>query len=111
MSIFDNAISAGVKMAVNQMLADIGSISQLHLDIKAKTVTATVELVGEVSPIDFQVGKYELSKKDDGVYITLKEITCSREWLQKAVQKFEPEPQVKLPEKLASAVSFAGMVQ
>ncbi len=110
MGIFDNAISSGVKMAVNHMLGDIGSLSQLHLDIKAKTVTGTVELLGETSPVDFQVGKYELSKKDDGVYITLREITCSREWLQKALAKFEPEPVVKLPEKLAHAVSFAGMV-
>jgi hypothetical protein len=110
MGIFDNAISAGVKMAVNHLLADIGSLSQLHLDIKAKTVTGTVELVGEASPVDFQVGQYELAKKEDGVYIKLKDITCSREWLQKALTKFQPEPVVKLPEKLASAVSFAGMV-
>lgn len=111
MSIFDNAISAGVKMAVNHMLDDIGSLSQFHLDIKGKTMTGTVELQGESAPVDFQVGRYELSRKEDGVFITLRDITCSREWLQKALQKFQPEPVVKLPEKLASAVSFAGMVQ
>lgn len=110
MSFFDNAVSAGVKMAVNHMLDDIGKLTSLHLDLKAKTVTGAVELAGETVPVDFNVGNYELEKQGDDVYITLRNITCSREWLQKAILKYKPEPVVKLPEKLAQALKFGGMV-
>ena len=109
MSFLDNAISTGVKMAVNHMLDDIGKLSEFHIDRQAKTMAGTVLLDGEDLPVDFRVGHYEFSKSGEDVFIKLRDVKCSRQWLQKAIVKFQPEPVVKLPEKLAQAVKFAGM--
>ncbi len=109
MGFLDSAVSTGAKIAINRMLDEIGKVTSLSLDLKAKTVAATVELAGETVPVEFNVGKYEITRDGDAVFIKMREITCSREWLQRAIQKYQPEPMVKLPDKLAQAVKFAGM--
>jgi hypothetical protein len=88
--------SWSTRAAINHMfLKGIGTMTQLKIDAKAKTLEAELSLEGEVEPIKIFVGRYEIEKLADGAaMITLSEVKVSRGWMQELVKRLvEGKPQ------------------
>jgi hypothetical protein len=59
-----------------------------RLDSEKKLIQVEMLLKGEAEPIKFQVGKYEIIKEDDKVYLEVKDLATNREWMNVAIGNF-----------------------
>lgn len=80
-----------LKPIVNYFLGDLGTINCLHIDSKSKEINVKIDLEGEKLPIDIQVLNYEILKEKDQHYLLIKEINFSREWMNIAMRRWNPE--------------------
>jgi len=67
-------------IAAAKYLAPYGEMTSFHIDPKNKKITVSLELRGEQSPIDAEVG-YDLQENSGNLNIRITEIKTSREWL------------------------------
>ena len=63
-------------------------MTEFSIDTKTRSIHARVELVGEVEPIEINVGKYELTQRGDDVSIAIVDIATSRQWLTAVLRQF-----------------------
>ncbi len=97
-------------IAANRMMKDLGHLTDLRLNKKEKTASAIMMLAGETTPIEVHVGRYELVKEGKKVTLQLRDVSCSREWMDQIADKLGPQMNIDLPPALASVVRFAGIV-
>jgi len=91
------------KIAINAKLRSIGKMTELSIDTKNKRIRIRLELLGETEPIDVDVSRYGLKEIDERTYITIEEVTSSRQWLAVALREFLVGQDLAIPAK-ASAV-------
>ena len=87
------------RVAVNTKLRSIGEMTELYIDTKNKRVRVRLELLGEKDPIDVEVLRYSLKEKGETTYITIEEVTSSREWLTAALREFVVGVDLAIPAK------------
>jgi len=87
------------RVAVNTKLRSIGEMTELYIDTKNKRVRVRLELLGEKDPIDVEVLRYSLKEKGETTYITIEEVTSSREWLTAALREFVVGKDLAIPAK------------
>ena len=87
------------RVAVNTKLRSIGEMTELYIDTKNKRVRLRLELLGEKDPIDVEVLRYSLKEKGETTYITIEEVTSSREWLTAALREFVVGKDLAIPAK------------
>jgi hypothetical protein len=92
------------RVAINTKLRSIGEMTELSIDTKNKRVRVRLELVGEKEPIDVEVLRYSLKDKGEMTYITIEEVTSSREWLTAALREFVVGQDLAIPAKAAAAL-------
>ena len=63
-------------------------MTELSIDTKNKRVCVRLELLGEKELIDVEILRYSLKEKGETTYITIEEVTSSREWLTVALREF-----------------------
>jgi hypothetical protein len=56
-------------------------------------------LLGEKEPIDVEILRYSLKEKGETTYITIEEVTSSREWLTVTLREFVVGQDLALPAK------------
>ena len=78
-------------------------MTELSIDTKKKRIRVRLELLGETEPIDVDVSRYSLKEIDERTYITIEEVTSSRQWLAVALREFLVGQDLAIPAK-ASAV-------
>lgn len=78
-------------------------MTELSIDTKNKRIRIRLELLGETEPIDVDVSRYSLKEIDERTYITIEEVTSSRQWLAVALREFLVGQDLAIPAK-ASAV-------
>src|SRR4051812_48414123 len=72
-----------------KLLKGIGTMTQLKIDPKNKTLEAELSLEGEDQPIKISVGHYELEKLEDGAaMMTVSDVKVSRPWMQEIARRF-----------------------
>jgi hypothetical protein len=91
------------RVAINTKLRSIGEMTELSIDTKTKQVRVRLELLGEKEPIDVEILRYSLKNKGETTYITIEEVTSSRQWLTVALREFIVGQDLTIPAK-ASAV-------
>ena len=74
-------------------------MTELSIDTKNKRVCVRLELLGEKEPIDVEILRYSLKEKGETTYITMKEVTSSREWLTVTLREFVVGQDLALPAK------------
>ena len=79
-------------------------MTELSIDTKNKRVRVRLELVGEKEPIDVEVLRYSLKDKGEMTYITIEEVTSSREWLTAALREFVVGQDLAIPAKAGAAL-------
>lgn len=98
-----SAFESAAKLYLNQKIASFGKVTQLSIDRDSKRAFIEAELLGEVSPISVEIGRYDLVERDGAAYVTVRQVTASREWIGKALQEYVIGREFKLP---ASAARF-----
>jgi hypothetical protein len=92
------------RVAINTKLRAIGEMTELSIDTKNKRVRVRLELVGEKEPIDVEILRYSLKDKDERTYITIEEVTSSREWLTAALREFIVGQDLAIPAKAGAVL-------
>jgi hypothetical protein len=83
----DAMTGAAARKFLNDRIGRYGSVKNLRLDSKAKSVEVTCELEGEVSPVTVS-GRYEIEESSGKKFIRPLTVSCSRPWLEKALEDF-----------------------
>jgi hypothetical protein len=92
------------RVAINKKLRSIGEMTELSIDTKNKRVRVRLELVGEKEPIDVEVLRYRLKDIGETTYITIEEVTSSREWLTAALREFVVGQDLAIPAKAGAVL-------
>jgi hypothetical protein len=106
MGLFDRSL----KYFANRAIQDIGQFRELHVNTRDKSGYGLLLLRGETGPIDVAVGRYQLVRDGGKVVLQLREVSCSREWLQALATRLESQMNLDLPPALASFLIMAKMV-
>ena len=93
-------------MAINAKLRSIGEMTELSIDTKNKRVRVRLELVGEKEPVDVEILRYSLKEKGQTTYITVEEVTSSREWLTVALREFVVGQDLAIPAKAGAVLKL-----
>jgi hypothetical protein len=99
----DQAIAAALKLWLNDKIKRYGSMVELKLDTKNKTVFCSLHLAGESSPVEIRIHQYELLEQGPtGFVVRLdgKKVETSREWLTRVIQEHLGERDLPVPQKL-----------
>jgi hypothetical protein len=100
--------SRTTRWAVNHFaLKRYGTMTQLRIDSKARSIDMELELQGESSPIHVHIDQYDFERlpSGDGTLV-VRGITVSRPWMQELAKNLvESKPQ-HIPEKLAGYLAM-----
>ncbi len=99
----EGAFESAAKLYLNQKIASFGKVTQLSIDRQAKRIFIEAELAGEVAPVSVEVGRYDLVERDGAAFVTVRQVSASREWIGKALEEYVVGREFKLP---ASAARF-----
>jgi hypothetical protein len=94
------------RVAINAKLRSIGEMTELSIDTKNKRVRIRLELLGEKEPIDVEVLRYSLKEKGETTYITIEEVTSSREWLTVALREFVVGQDLAIPARAGAVLKL-----
>jgi hypothetical protein len=83
----DAMTGAAARKFLNDRMERYGSVKNLRLDSKAKSVEVTCELDGEVTPVTIG-GRYEVEESGGKKFVRPLKLTCSRPWLERALQDY-----------------------
>jgi hypothetical protein len=103
-------LEKSLRVIVNRMMHDVGRVQELRVDTKAKRGSALVLLAGETEPVAIEVGAYELHREGSRVTLQLRDIVCSKEWMDRLAGRLEPQMKIVLPAAMASVLKLARIV-
>lgn len=81
--VLDALKEAGVKLAANQYLANIGEIKTIDIEREAGRISLQAALKGETGPVRVEVD-YHLDPEE----LVLERFRCDREWIEQALNRF-----------------------
>ena len=99
----DRMIAMGAKTHCNKHIEPYGTILDLQLNTAERSLSLTILLKGEETPVDIHVRDYAFSTEDGRSFVVIdgSKIDTSREWLTKLVHDHVGERRLAVPEKLA----------
>ena len=89
------------KTAINKKIKRFGTMLNLNLDSKNKSITLNVLLAGEDSPLELEIGRYDIVSHDDKYYIEMNDVSTSRLWLNVLAEETLNGERIEIPSKLA----------
>ncbi len=98
----DTALAVGLKSYLNDRLRDYGEVMECQIDTGACRITIRALLKGEHEPISASVDRYELEREGEDRYITIKALSCSRQWLALLLNQRFSGQRYKLPSAVAN---------
>jgi hypothetical protein len=104
----DRLISERIKQELNAQLARYDEVLDVKLNTRERSVQLSIKLKGEPDPITVNIGKYELIKEGDQLWLSVESqsIEASREWLTLVLQDQAGRQRLPIPQKYAWAVEF-----
>jgi hypothetical protein len=100
----DAMTGAAARKFVNDRIGRYGSVTNLRLDSKARSLEVTCDLEGEVSPVTIRIGRYEIEDSGGKKFIRAMSCSCSRPWLERALEDFIVGRRFELPGWAAAAL-------
>jgi hypothetical protein len=97
----DGALESAAKFYLNQKIDAFGQVTRVELDRKLGRVFIEVELKGESLPVSIEVGRYEVRQNNGVDYLTVREVSASREWLGIALNQYVVGREFRLPASMA----------
>ncbi len=100
----EKAFQVSAKAFLNDKIASFGTITDLNLDTRAKSVRLEVQLKGEATPIGVQIGRYELSRDNQRPMVSVSQVSASREWITTALNQYVVGRRFEIPGAVWSAL-------
>jgi len=85
----------------SSILQPYGKATKLRINSAAKTAALELQLKGEPDLVQIKISSYELIKREDGSYATIKEMDTSKEWLTILAEQHLLNRPLKLPPQAA----------
>src|SRR5262245_52834875 len=78
-----------ISAVLNQtVLTPYGELTNFNLDSHNRRLEGELRLKGETHPIRIQVQAYELIRDGDRIFVVIKQISTSREWLTNLAREY-----------------------
>ncbi len=103
-SLKEGAVEAGAKAWINQQIQNFGTVTNLVINSRQKTIFIEAALKGEPGPIKVNISDYELVQTAKATYIVLKRIEASREWVSAVLQEYVAGQRLQVPASLKSVL-------
>ncbi len=97
----DLASSKAASVFIQNMLGDAGTVKEMKIDSKAKTVTFSAQLKGEAEIVTCKVLEYETQNTADGATLIIRKISTSKPWLQILFNKHLCNAPIEIPPTVA----------
>lgn len=98
----DSALAMGLKTYLNDRFGDYGEIQDCEVDTEIGQLHLHVLLRGEQKPISASINRYELQREGGDVYVVLKSLSSSREWLTQLLSKLLTGKRYRVPAAVAA---------
>ncbi len=93
----DGAIGVAIKTWVNDRYGEFGEVRDLSVDTAASRIVAKMMMRGEREPITVTVERYELVEEAGKVFLTIRELTTTRDWITRLLNKLLDGRRFELP--------------
>lgn len=97
--------SVALPMLNNAWLKPFGRATSLKIDSTNKTAEISLELNGEQTPLSIHVKDYELLNEPNGIFVVLKSVTTSREWMTAMAREYLVGRRLPVPPEHAAMIS------
>ena len=105
----DRLLATGAKAHVNKLIERYGTLVDLQLNTVDRSLSLTLLLKGEGSPIEIRVHEYTLLTTDGKSVLVIdgSKIDTSREWLTALIRDRVVEKRLVIPENLQWVIQLA----
>lgn len=79
----DKGLAAALKAALNEACRSYGTVTDIAVDTRAKTLRLTLDLVGEREPVELFLERYEVLETREGALLRFGTLRCSRLWVER----------------------------
>lgn len=93
----DALSSAAARKFIDSRIARYGSVRDLRIDSKQRSVRLVCELLGESDPIEVRVDRYETEEAEGKSYVRAISCSCSRPWITHLLQDFVVGQRFEVP--------------
>jgi hypothetical protein len=100
----NRAIEASAKALLNRKFEHLGQVTRLEIDPGRKTLFVEAQLKGEPGPVWARVTAYEVERSGEEVFVVVRGLEASREWMVAAANEFLLGRRVKVPDALRFAL-------
>ncbi|MFP4657557.1 MAG: hypothetical protein ACLFMP_02590 [Desulfonatronovibrionaceae bacterium] len=98
----DYGISKGGEYLLRRYLRDFGQVNSLQVDTRNRSVECEVLLNGESEPLRAELRQYAVEHEGDKSFISFREVTASKEWVNALAEKFFAGRRFEIPEEYAA---------
>lgn len=77
----DSALGIGMRAFFNDRFGEYGEVRDCTVDTAAGRIVAHVLMRGERDPITITIDRYELLQEDSKVFIVIRKLTTTRQWI------------------------------
>jgi hypothetical protein len=104
----DRLLATGLRARLNKLIEPYGTLVDLRLNTVVRSLSSTLLLKGEGTPIEIQVHEYTLLTEDGKSVLVIdgRKIDTSREWLTALIRDQVVEKRLVIPENLEWVVQL-----
>jgi hypothetical protein len=104
----DRLLATGAKAHFNKLIERYGTLLEFQLNTVARSLSLTLQLKGEQTPVEIRVHEYTLSTAEGKSVLVIdgKKVDTSREWLTELIRDRVGEKRLVVPDNLEWAVQL-----
>jgi len=103
---FDVPKNFALDMFLSNILSDYGKFDYLDIDTEKKSIVLDFLPIGESESISINLSKYELIQESGKYYFVIKNISCSKLWIDKVLKNILIDKKLEIPESYSMDVIF-----
>jgi hypothetical protein len=98
----DRLLASGARARLNKLIERYGTLLDLQLNTVDRSLSLTLQLNGEQTPVEIHLHEYALSTVDGKSVLIIdgRKIKTSREWLTMLIRDRVGEKQLAVPDNL-----------
>jgi hypothetical protein len=79
----DLGLSAAARAALNEQCRAYGTVTDLTVDTRSKTLRVALLLLGEAEAVELTLERYEVLRVEHGALLRLGPVRCPRPWVER----------------------------
>jgi hypothetical protein len=104
----ERLLATGAKAHFNKLIERYGTLLEFQLNTVARSLSLTLQLKGEQTPVEIRVHEYTLSTAEGKSVLVIdgKKVDTSREWLTELIRDRVGEKRLVVPDNLEWVVQL-----